>query len=88
MNILSNFKSRSLEIREWGCFDDIFTKDHSVGHLISDEAVRRTAPATPGLLNRHQCSWKQVIQIEGFNMQGEIHSVEYPGCNIQTGIFR
>ena len=42
---------RQQNIGAWRCGKDIFTNHESVSHLIDDEAVCRTAPATPGLLN-------------------------------------
>ena len=51
VNILSKCQLPSSYVWEWRCSEDISTKDHSLGYLMNDEGVSRTAPATPGLLN-------------------------------------
>ena len=45
-----NFRSLALPVWDWQCFEYISTNHHLNYYLINDEAVCRTAPATPGLL--------------------------------------
>ena len=42
-----NFSSLALTVWDWQCLEYISTNHH----LVNDEAVYRTAPASPGLLN-------------------------------------
>ena len=49
--ICKNFRSLALLVWPGKWFEDLEEKDQSLNQLINDEAVYRTAPATPGLLN-------------------------------------
>ena len=51
VNIVSNFQLPSSNGLGVMIFEDLEEKDELVTELMSDEAVCRTAPATPGLLN-------------------------------------
>ena len=51
VKIFSKFQLLALTVWERQCFEDWEEKDDSVTELINNEGVRRTAPATPGLLN-------------------------------------
>ena len=46
-----NFSSLALTVHDLWYYEDLEEKDDSINELMSDEAVYRTAPATPGLLN-------------------------------------
>ena len=62
--LCQNFRSLALTVWELWCFEDIFTKDESLSQWMSDDAVCRTAPATPGLLNILQIYRSTGITIE------------------------
>ena len=46
-----NFRSLALTVWDLGYYEDLEEKDEWINQLINHEAVYRTAPATPGLLN-------------------------------------
>ena len=46
-----NFISLALTVCDLRYYEVLEEKDESINELINDEAVYRTAPATPGLLN-------------------------------------
>ena len=46
-----NFSFIALTVWDLWCCEYLEQKDHSLTHSMNDEAVYRTAPATPGLLN-------------------------------------
>ena len=48
--ISQNVSFLALMVWEWRCYEDISTKDDLLTESMSNEGVRRTAPATPGLL--------------------------------------
>ena len=50
-----NFSSLALTVCDLWYYEDLEEKDDSLNQSISDEAVYRTAPATPGLLNIGKC---------------------------------
>ena len=52
VNIFLNFSSLALTAWEWRIVEYLEEKAHSLTELMNDEAVYRTAPATPGLLTR------------------------------------
>ena len=52
MNILSNFSSLALTVWDRQCLEDSELKDEVLNKSMSNRDVCRTAPATPGLLNR------------------------------------
>ena len=47
-----NFSSLALTICDLWYYEDLEEKDDSLNQSVNDEAVYRTAPATPGLLKR------------------------------------
>ena len=46
-----NFSSLALTVFDLWNYEDLEEKAHGLNQSMSDEAVYRTAPATPGLLN-------------------------------------
>ena len=48
-----NFSSLALTVCDLLYYEDLEEKDDGLTHLINDEAVCRTAPATPGLLKMY-----------------------------------
>ena len=68
VNILSKFQLQALTVYDLWYYEDLEEKDEwinqSMNQSMNDEAVYRTAPATPGLLNIAMCS--QQIRSRGF----------------------
>ena len=59
-----NFSSLALTICDLWYYEDLEEKDDSINELINEEAVYRTAPATPGLLKICSalfCLWKSLF---------------------------
>ena len=45
-----NVSCLALTVQERQCFEDYFTKDESINHLINFKGACRTVAATPGML--------------------------------------
>ena len=53
-----NFSSLALTVYDLWYYEDLEEKDELINELINDEAVYRTAPATPGLLKNIDLSYQ------------------------------
>ena len=90
-----NFSSLALPVWDWQCIEDIWTKgwhNKLMNQLISDEAVYRTAPATPALEIQVKLAWQSGLIWHG-NLgqcsqwrQGETYCLPNPSLILHISV--
>ena len=85
-----NFSSLPLSVWDWQCFEYISTNP-DLPYLLSNKAVCRTAPATPGLLKKYIYDSLCFLQLGGWPFSGTCEGVgaeEHTGRHTDIATFR